>query len=60
MLNVLSVIFAKTEHSIDDKMITENALNLWIGCVLHRNELFNHFVDFKDDSQDETSIKDIE
>ena len=31
----------------EDKLIIENALSLWVGCVLHRNELFNEFLQFK-------------
>ena len=30
----------------EDKLIIENALSLWVGCVLHRNELFNEFYTF--------------
>jgi hypothetical protein len=31
----------------EDKLIIENALSLWVGCILHKNELFNEFYDFK-------------
>jgi len=34
----------------EDKLIIENALSLWVGCVLHRNELFNEFYSFSDTS----------
>lgn len=30
----------------EDKLIIENALSLWVGCVLHKNELFNDFYEF--------------
>ena len=34
----------------EDKLIIENALSLWVGCVLHRNELFNEFYSFSDNN----------
>src|SRR4051812_32237115 len=36
----------------EDKLIIENALSLWVGCVLHRNELFNEFYNFKGAEED--------
>lgn len=36
----------------EDKLIIENALSLWVGCVLHRNELFNEFYSFKGTDED--------
>jgi hypothetical protein len=40
---------SKNELIFEDKLIIENALGLWVGCVLHRNELFNEFYSFKYD-----------
>lgn len=28
-------------------MIIENALSLWVSCILHKNELINEFYQFK-------------
>ena len=36
----------------EDKLIIENALSLWVGCVLHKNELFNDFYQFKSESSE--------
>lgn len=30
----------------EDKLIIENALSLWLGCILHNNELINEFYDY--------------
>ena len=35
--------------SFEDKLIIENALSLWVGCVLHKNELLNDFYAFQSD-----------
>jgi hypothetical protein len=29
--------------TFEDKLIIENALSLWVGCILHKNELLNDF-----------------
>lgn len=34
----------------EDKLIIENALSLWVGCILHRNDLFNEFKQFKNET----------
>jgi hypothetical protein len=34
----------------EDKLIIENALSLWVSFILHKNELFNDFYDFKGES----------
>ena len=34
----------------EDKLIIENALNLWAACVLHKNELFDNFYNFRGDA----------
>lgn len=31
----------------EDKLIIENALSLWVGCILHNNALFDDFYFFK-------------
>lgn len=30
----------------EDKLIIENALSLWVGCILHHNDLFVDFRSF--------------
>lgn len=30
----------------EDKLIIENALSLWVSCILHKIELFNDFYKF--------------
>lgn len=34
----------------EDKLIVENALSLWVSCILHKNELINEFYQFKGES----------
>ena len=34
--------------SIDEKIIVENSLTIWVGCVLYKPELFSEFLNFKD------------
>lgn len=48
-------MLSKNEMIFEDKLIIENALSLWVGCVLHRNELFNEFYNFR--GADEDKIK---
>jgi hypothetical protein len=30
--------------TFEEKLIVENALSLWVGCALHKNELFSDFL----------------
>jgi hypothetical protein len=30
----------------EDKLIIENALSLWVGCIFHKTELINDFYAF--------------
>jgi hypothetical protein len=39
----------------EDKLIIENALSLWVSFILHKNELFNDFYEFK--GEDGSSIQ---
>ena len=36
-------MLSKDELIFEDKLIIENSISLWVGCVLHRYELFNEF-----------------
>ena len=35
--------------TFEDKLIIENALSLWVGCILHNNELLNDFYSINSD-----------
>lgn len=35
----------KQKLTFEDRLIVDNALNLWVGCLLHRGELFQEFVE---------------
>ena len=39
----------------EDKLIIENALSLWVGCILHNNKLINEFYSYRGDES--SSIK---
>ena len=43
VLLVTSQVLKKDKLRFEDKLIIENALSLWVGCLLHRNELFAEF-----------------
>jgi len=35
--------------TFEEKLIVENALSLWVGCILHKRELLNDFYEFQSD-----------
>ena len=43
-LCVTSQVLKKKKLIFEDKLIVDNALNLWVGCLLHRDDLFHEFV----------------
>jgi hypothetical protein len=47
VVEVTSLILKKESLIFEDKLILENALNLWTGCLLHRTELFKEFTELK-------------
>jgi hypothetical protein len=47
ILIIIAQVLAKEHMIFEDRLIIENALSLWVGCVLHKNELFNEFYEFK-------------
>jgi hypothetical protein len=52
ILNLIQQILTsrRSKHmSFEDKLIVENALSLWVGCILHKNELLNDFYEFQSD-----------
>ena len=48
VLGVTSQVLKKKKLIFEDKLIVENALNLWVGCLLHRDDLFHEFVESRD------------
>jgi hypothetical protein len=36
--------------TFEEKLIIENALSLWVGCILHKKDLLNDFYDFNSES----------
>ena len=44
VLRVTSQVLRKGKLLFEDKLIVENALNLWVGCLLHRSNLFAEFL----------------
>ena len=40
------------DSSLHDKIIVENALALWTGCILHDPSLFKEFMLWKNQNQD--------
>lgn len=44
VLSVTSEILKKKVLVFEDKLIIDNALNLWVGCLLHRGDLLKEFV----------------
>ena len=51
----MATVLQKEKMIFEDKLIIDNALNLWVGCLLHMNNLWNDFLDFK--GTEEMSIK---
>lgn len=45
VVTVASKLLKKNTLAFEDRLIVENALYLWVGCLLHREELFGEFVD---------------
>jgi hypothetical protein len=42
---VTSQVLEKEKLLFEDRLIVENALSLWVGCLLHRGELFEEFLE---------------
>lgn len=53
LLELVSHTLLKDPNSLffEDKLIVENSLNLMLGCLLYKNDLFNDFLAFKGLSQ---------
>ena len=48
ILQVATQVLKKEKLIFEDKLIVENALNLWVGCLLHRSDLFQEFIEPND------------
>ena len=48
MLSVTNQVLKKDKLLFEDRLIVENALNLWVGCLLHRSDLFLEFMQPQD------------
>ena len=47
LLNLIAEIVVKESHSFEEKNIVSNSLNLWIGCLLYKPELFLDFLTYE-------------
>lgn len=54
-MKIMAEILVKDKMIFEDKLIIENALSLWVGCILHNNSLFNDFYTFK--GEEDSKIK---
>jgi hypothetical protein len=52
------MVLDKNEITMEDKMIVQNSLNLWVGCIMHNNSLLEEFYQYKTSSF--SSVKDAE
>ena len=52
VLRLTSQVLKKPKLIFEDKLIIEHALNLWVGCLLHRSDLFHEFVEPMDPEVD--------
>ena len=52
LLTVVSSIVKRKQYTLADKIIVENSMALWIGCVLYNPELFNEFIQWNSKNLD--------
>ena len=48
VLGLINQLLSQKKLVFEDKLIIENALNLWTSCLLNREELFTEFIESKD------------
>lgn len=46
LLKLIADIVKKEHYSYEEKNIVSNSLNLWIGCIMYKQELFLDFLTF--------------
>jgi ubiquitin carboxyl-terminal hydrolase 34 len=56
VLRVTSQVLKKDKLLFEDRLIVESALNLWVGCLLHRGDLFQEFVEPEDPDVDPAEL----
>ena len=47
LIKTITQILERNQFTVDEKVIVENILALWTGCVLHQNSLFGEFMNWK-------------
>ena len=47
ILSLVLTILKQDSFSIEDKIIIENAMTIWVGATLYKPELFDDFKSFK-------------
>lgn len=47
ILTLVFKILLQSEISLEDKIIVENAISVWVGICLYRSESFDEFLSFK-------------
>lgn len=47
ILQLIFLIVKQTKVSLEDKLIVENAISVWVGICLYKFELFDEFLSFK-------------
>lgn len=62
MLEVVSLILAKKDITNEDRQIVENALGLWLACLIKDNSLIDSFYNYerKSDSNSIYVVKNAE
>jgi len=51
LLQLMTTILTKPSLIFEDKIIIENALEITVGTLLHKNELYTKFINFTSSSQ---------
>ena len=46
MLTIVSSIVKRKQFTLADKVIVENSMALWMGCVLYNSDFFDEFIDW--------------
>ena len=57
LIKTVTQILERNQFTVDEKVIVENTLALWTGCVLHQNSLFGEFMNWKN-TEEGSKIKD--
>lgn len=52
VITLVTLVLQKKELIFEERLIIENAMNLWVGCQLYKGELFSEFIKPTDGSFD--------